>query len=547
MAKRVKNKTRAQKPKFGTNETLLVNTTSGNTLLRSDSKVLVHVGGDTYFEKPASQLQEGDMVLYEIEFTTKDYDPSLLLDDANFRKARDDIYVTDGEKHVPLLRDLLLRGLDHNSPIHIPDLEERIFMDPNEDFSREDYRKMEQHVHSLMVDLALSDEEVRSTSAINKWLKGETLAPSEWDIFSILSVLHPDFLDIHRSFGQSSGVHASYLVYTITSRAVARYFAQPKEPISLEPGQSSDYTRRGLVNIKPIVEHILKNHFGDCIDTKFRPSKVRCVEPVKQTGRNKGHQNTPDPKLKRGIYIVDDNQPNIHKVNLRGLFEDYLVIEKAILDTISSYLDTRFNVGEVFAPGLMNHNVTHKVMYHLIPHDNANEHWYKKNVPAVRDEQLANNYAQQVADAITTGRIDLELGLVRFDLMNAIKVYNNLSRQIPNGFKAWWIYRSKKNNIMFHGGTEDKQLTAQVRRLYETHVKPHSILEGYLGITDVSVSVTGSVGFRGEVQKRIMEQIRSNSTQLTSEKTDEILSRYDIQQFKKYVNLVPNRTIMQLS
>ena len=129
---------------------LLVSTSSGNSFMSSDSRVLVHVGGETYYEKNASELRPGDMVLYEIEFTTKDYDPSLLLDDPNFRKARDNIHVTDSQRHVPKLRDLLLRGMNDQGIIEAPDLESRIFQEPGDDFTSRDYRTMETHVHQLL-------------------------------------------------------------------------------------------------------------------------------------------------------------------------------------------------------------------------------------------------------------------------------------------------------------------------------------------------------------------------------------------------------------
>ena len=517
---------------------LLVSTSSGNTFMSSDSRVLVHVGGETYYEKNASELRPGDMVLYEIEFTTKDYDPSLLLDDPNFKEARDNIHVTDSNKHVPKLRNLLLRGMNDQGIIEAQDLESRIFQEPGDDFSPQEYRAMETHVHQLLTTSASSEAELRSRSAIEKWFTGETLAPSEWEIFRHLAQVHSGFSDIHQSFEQPEGFHASYLVYTITARAVARYFAQPKDPASLKPG---DYSRRGLVSIRPIVENILKNHFGDCIDTKYRPSVVRSVERLEPSPKSNPGKEHPDPHLRRGVYVVDENSPTVKKVGLRELFEDSMMVEKAVMDLISTYVKKNFDGAGQFDLGTMNYGVTHRVMYGLTPQDSANTYWYKTRVGSVPDPQRADEYTQQIVDAINDGSIDAEFHLPRFRVKEAFRTFNDISRQVPSGFKAWWVGRNKMNELEFKG-REDRELTNRVKDLYRNYVEPHGISKHYLGVSDAEVQFPPSLTASNplgdaarELGKRFQESISQHVTKLTHEKMSDTLTRYQLQDFKRYV------------
>ena len=150
MAKKSKKRRTKSKP-------MLVSTHLGNTILSSENSVLVQISDGCFYRKKVSELNVGDLVLYENEHVKKAFNMSMLRGDPRYVAAEQDIHETIDGILVPKTRVLLARGLHdlHVGPVGVmsqQSLEHKIthgFSNDQLDFTRDDYKGMETYVHEL--------------------------------------------------------------------------------------------------------------------------------------------------------------------------------------------------------------------------------------------------------------------------------------------------------------------------------------------------------------------------------------------------------------
>ena len=543
-------------------KTYVIKTVAGTTLLHGSSKVLVQLGEDRFFERDAGTLHAGEMVLWEKEFTQADFDDSFLLHSERYRKARTEIHLAhpeDPERMVPRLRAFLLQGLQEQEVIHAPDLENRIFMDAGnyDDFPRPVYRDMEQYLHSLLQEKGQTEAEKVSTSAINKWLRGEVLAPRAWGVFDALTTVNPEFETIAKSFDQDHGFHFSYLVYVILRRSVAAYFAKPRQPEDKEDEPEVKYTPRGHLTVKPEVEMILGQFFGNTIDRKFQPVRVVSVKEVPPYRHDSPRDKTViDPHLRRGVYTVKTgDRPSITIKNLRTLFEDYRTLERVFLETMGVYLVRQYGKSKTNQEAAVMYASVHEVACRILPPHETTDYFFRDgvgrlcrtNFGLLPDKAKVEEKAEQVLASIENGEIDQTLGFERLATARFTALLHRLNGQLPNGFRMWLMYRAKGADAEFEGKNKTvKHYQDMAHAAYDRFVRSNGIPRNYQGFIDtmMAVQTTGnrSEEFARRIQERLEAGIRQGIyTSYTREHLQRVLTEYDFPQFEQHALVVDEK------
>lgn len=204
-------------------EGYLVKTTLGDGLLSSNDEVYVKTSPRSYVKKRASDVNEGDMVVYKKPFTVthlEDVEPHLTKS-PRYAKAKDLIHEQNSRgDYIPRLRVLLLEGLADHGVIDPTDLREKALYE-TDDFSDEEYRTMETYLAPILdsADVPLS------TAAIRNWLTGDTTAPipSNWKAFRALErEVNPTFSEFVPYADEPDSMYFNYRLFMTIRRGIMR-------------------------------------------------------------------------------------------------------------------------------------------------------------------------------------------------------------------------------------------------------------------------------------------------------------------------------------
>ncbi len=241
--------------------------------------------------------------------------------------------IVDAEYPVTRMRHLLVTGFESDFKERLKE----IALGEEEDFDTVEYRTM----NELISEILENEEDLkRSRQSIDSWLKGETLAPSNWDIFKVLTEINPEFQGIYDSFGEEEGFHHSYKVYVTLRQAVSNYFSNGKTCEKEKKREKINGSDRHI-SIKDEVELILREHFGNIIEEKYQPVKVIGVKDIKEgkrDRRNKRRSEKIESNLRKGVYVVRDNGPNLETITDKELFKDYFVLRNIFGKFIDAYV-----------------------------------------------------------------------------------------------------------------------------------------------------------------------------------------------------------------
>ena len=170
--------------------TYLVETTLGATLVAAKSTCFSQVEDGVFLAKPAYYLNVGELVLYEkqgIETTLEKVD-HLLMESPRYKTAAETVLLknTDNDT-IPRFRYDLIHALVPHISCDVENLERKIARE-GIDFAPYEYaafhQQLKQRLDGVCDDLDLPS---RATSTLDSWLRGRTLAPSDWRLFDALA------------------------------------------------------------------------------------------------------------------------------------------------------------------------------------------------------------------------------------------------------------------------------------------------------------------------------------------------------------------------
>ncbi|MBN2042719.1 MAG: hypothetical protein JW754_02835 [Candidatus Aenigmarchaeota archaeon] len=225
----------------------LISTTMGDSFLDPTGDVYVQVSPSSYLKKKVADVNVGDMVLFQKPYAKTDLeDVEPHLDKSpRYHFSKEMIHEQNSRgDFIPRLRTLLLKGLSEKGVIDDSDIDSRALYE-TDDFAKEDYEMMAEWV----VNALERNGKKRHVSTVENWLRGETLAPRDWEIFNVLGrEINPEFNDFREYEDDPKSMYFNYQLYVNIRRGIMRYLNdcrgttrtfenQPKEEphISLSP------------------------------------------------------------------------------------------------------------------------------------------------------------------------------------------------------------------------------------------------------------------------------------------------------------------------
>ena len=331
-------------------EMLLINTSLGSSVLGLEDRVFSNVD-DGFLEKPASDLNVGESVLYEknyIDSSLDEIEPFLRMSD-RYRSAEQMLHEVNAHgRFIPKLRTKLIRGAAQRGLISEDNLEDKILLN-EEDISRESYRILIEEIRSRLeaVNLGVAD------STIDSWLKGETLSPREWATYPILAEINPEFIEFNSLDRRRCSNFFNYKLYTTIRQGIMRWLTNPRHGPPREEHEPEDTLGISLSQeIQLVFDHFVRN-----ISSEYAAAQVleirelyRRAELVRRS-RN-------EPKLRRGVLTSrndltearkrDVGEIILNKKILEGTF--YEVIDHSFKERIDDYLNNLNPLEKIKSP-----------------------------------------------------------------------------------------------------------------------------------------------------------------------------------------------------
>ncbi len=320
---------------------LLVKTTLGTTILDLESRINVHLNKDLYLEKDAIDLNVGDMVVYKNEYieTTLDEAKQFLNLSPQYVRAKMQVMEKNSKnKHVPILRTELWRGILAKKASYNSSLE-GIIRKEEEDFCNSDYDEAIE-----MISNAINENGIEiSKAAIKNWLKGETYAPRDWQIFNSLAKINPIFKEFDESNQNVDGKYSNYKFFVTKHQEAVRNLPKTLAKLMGKESDSEQEIERKQNEFDTKVNEEVELIIKDLMERKSKEYSLARVVSVERLYRKdprvKEVKRNPAYKLSRGI---ETKKPELD-ITSKGtdeFMEDYFFINGLFSTSLNIYIDS---------------------------------------------------------------------------------------------------------------------------------------------------------------------------------------------------------------
>lgn len=411
---------------------LLLETTLLNSFVGEDSWTYVRVG-DSFVKKKARDLQEGDSVVVNneaIHKTLEDIEP-VLEQSVRYSIAQRTLHEQNRNgQDIKRFRILLLRGF---TDTNTPNLEQKI-MQESDDFSPQEY--------SAFRSMILQYVSGVGESAVQEWLRGNTLAPRDWNNFARLSPINAEFQHIADSFGRDIGYYAAYQLYVGLRRTIMSYIAKRtgvhSNRIPVEHESNADTSGKYKQEIEQVVSHFLQE-----VDKTRSTARIIRIKHT-ETPKEKGHAKvTPEPHLTKGVVT---EQLNVPVLNMNEVRDFSYILNHALYDALNLYtlarnqkiddlLDVGLSDAIIIVPLFTPYTFTRLVKKAPVERDT-----FESNLEGVlRLLRLRRDYAIDVLnkevsnflDKLKDGEVDKILGVEYNTVANLVDLVNHYRNALP--------------------------------------------------------------------------------------------------------------------
>jgi len=257
----------------------------GNSVIDSSSNTYVRLPSGSFIKKDTGSLNIGEHILFQKPFATTtidEVDPYL---DGSPRYLKSKEFLHDQNYRgdfVPKLRTYLIKGLADKGIIASNNIDQRIYSDSGNEFSRHEYERMVNHIQEILKSHGKS----RSNQSIENWLKGEVIAPNDWKIFDALK-------DVNSGFGQfveysqdSKSMYFNYRLYVVIRQGIMRYLNECR-------GIHEEPYEEGVKRISLFPEYqIIFDHFMKNLNESLAVARITRIERLNNERKVKYIQDT---------------------------------------------------------------------------------------------------------------------------------------------------------------------------------------------------------------------------------------------------------------
>ncbi len=468
----------------------LVSTTMGDSVMDPGYETYVQVTREKFLRKVVGDLKPGDMVLFAKPFTRtdlEDVDPYLTRS-PRYAKAKELLHDVDSKgDYVPKLRGMLIRGMANAGVIKTENLESKILYESGNDFSREEYRTMEDY----LVKLLEKDGRQQITAAgVRNWLEGTVIAPRNWSLLETLSRnLNPEFSSFHYASEDPAGMYFNYRLYVVLRQGVMRFLNQAKGIKATEGWEEGDYKISLTPEYQIVFDHFLKDfstNYATARVTKVaKVDRQRQMEHLKETDRLLG--NGIVTKLPLHLKLPQKNFPEVMEDD--GILCRYL--EAAAEDFDCGPIETKN--GKVNPTRLTKYTLSRFALPFLLEHFGEELDSRMKTLKAValsEPEKFggmtvreSTEYCNRFKDAILLGELDSFLRYDRGTMMRLLEAYFRSHTAIPD--RVWDFLNLAKNRALQlidkQKPANDRELRREIEREAEKISKKYGLGYNELG------------------------------------------------------------------
>lgn len=509
----------------------LISTTMGNTLMDSNSQVYVHIVGDEYARKPASEVRSGEMVLFKKEYvrTTLDDVVPVLERSPRYAIARNNLFEQNSHGiYVPVLRTELWRGLfDMEGVQRTAELEDRIVL--NIDDFTDEYSPKKAAIHRAVMtnsNLQISD------SSVYHWLKGDIIAPRNWDIFRVFEQINPVFSNFDSSNRSMGGRFYQYKLYVTLHQGIMRYLAECKgEGIGPQGnndgnGEGEDSPANGgtfQINMAPEIRLVMDEFMKD-INEQHALARVTANRIVGKKGLSKDEDG---PKLSKGVCSGRPSGVAIREKTIYEILNEKNVLNELFIHMTVNYIRNTVDPMTRSVAYLDEAKLTSQGVLTRYPDcpsfvkDSWNRQKSKSSYPNLKNH--LDNLICQTFYGIQSGKYDSNLNLQEGTTANLINLFMALSNIIPDS--------AIKNNArlieLAHLDSLDSKLEKERLQITKRMER-----QGLCRITGLNVMPTNTKVFRNSLPENVG---MGEEYLFTKEEVASILAKYGLEQLLRFI------------
>ncbi|HLC68195.1 MAG TPA: hypothetical protein VJH24_00005, partial [Candidatus Bilamarchaeaceae archaeon] len=445
---------------------LMVVTSLGNTILSPDSRVFVRVSDNQYVQKTASDLKEGEQVIYakegiDIEQHRSTMD-SLLMQGRKYRNAMASLFAETSEGYTTKFRVELLRG-PVEQPMRWPSeltldqmLLERVIRN-KADLTPEMYELAAETIHAkLLTKLAGKEIQVVSLAHVqNGWLAGNVIAPRHFkDVFEALGDISPGLARLLLSPDFERDYHI-YLAMrlSISLRLTNIMEGKGTSPAAKPKPSHSHLDEEARRELDEVVEY-----FGDSISRRHAIASVVRVEPVRKSQEIEMEKNK--ERLRKGVVTRKPDDVEIEVLTptdimkMRGILVDYA---EEISELYSDIKNPQIEVGGKSLNKerdryeyieFLNLAIDYLIAKLGYENERANLDWAFQKMDEVglvrsafgrrnKDPEyvaMLEKLANQMYQSLISGEFDIYLGLEQGSLLKIMKAFGKNANVAPREF-----------------------------------------------------------------------------------------------------------------
>ena len=286
---------------------LLITTTGGNSIVDSGSSIFSHLTGNEYLKKAARELNAGELIRFRKEYvqTTLEEVEPVLDKSLRYAVAKKELHEQNSKDElIPLLRKYIIKGIYEKAelpPLQEEELDKKILKE-GEDFDAKEYSRMIDYLDNFIKD---KSDLIITRPGITNWIKGETIAPQDWEFFRVLENLNPSFKDFDQNARDPNSKAYNYKLYVTTRRVIMHYLDECRAKGKGLPKQTNTNLPENRLSLAPEISLVVDYFFRD-INEQYLDVRVTDIRKIQKKDIEQKLIKT-DKKLNRGV-VTDDSE-----------------------------------------------------------------------------------------------------------------------------------------------------------------------------------------------------------------------------------------------
>jgi hypothetical protein len=425
---------------------LLITTTGGNSIVDGDNFIFSHLVNNEYIKKQARELNTGELIRFRKECVStslEEVEP-ILEKSLRYSVARRELHQINNQgRPIPLLRKYLIEGIypQTDSPSLSKESLERKILQNDDNFSQNDNVTLINYLQDFIKN---NSDMTITRPAIANWIKGETIAPYDWEFFRVFEKLNPAFNDFDQNSRDPNSKAFHYRLFVTTRRVIMHYLDECKAKGTGEKKQTADPVLDRL-SLAPEISLVVEYFFRD-INEQYVDVRVTGIQKILKKSAEQHFQRT-DKKLSKGI-VTEKLDGEVRLCNDLELFEETNVLYRHLDVALKCYnapwekIHCSIPIKQTALYG-----ITQYILMHFCDQIDEETEWTGKiltnqNVPNGIDEttkELQKNIHNRILNSILNNELDTYYKLNPGTIYKLVQTTGKLRTATPSNIVKYNI------------------------------------------------------------------------------------------------------------